>query len=111
MKAKFDEIFASDKYQNCLKNIKDIAKKHRDELRIEANSLEYLRDDKKTVATKRKELEVKKKKAEELQLEVIRLIFQPGIRNRLMHLSFRWIVQKKRWSPLKRPWSSSTEPC
>ncbi|QQP36530.1 hypothetical protein FKW44_021662, partial [Caligus rogercresseyi] len=55
VKDKFDEIFASAKYKDCLKKIKDVRSKQLETQRIEASELKYLAEDKELVQEKRSE--------------------------------------------------------
>lgn len=61
VKDKFDEIFASAKYKECLKKIKDVRTKEMGQLKLDKKDLEYLAQDKKAADDKRKDL--KKKEA------------------------------------------------
>ncbi len=96
VKAKFDEIFASDKYQvksidrssstvvhivtytdavafslqSCLKNIKQIRAKYQGDQKDLKKDIEYLKSDKKMAADKKKELEAKKRNIQQLEQHV-----------------------------------------
>nr|XP_040566822.1 LOW QUALITY PROTEIN: DNA repair protein RAD50-like [Lepeophtheirus salmonis] len=65
VKDKFDEIFASAKYKDCLKKIKDVRSKHMEQHRIESSELKYLVEDKELVNEKRAE-KARKENAKEV---------------------------------------------
>eukprot|EP00090_Calanus_glacialis_P008475 TRINITY_DN16831_c0_g1_i1.p1 TRINITY_DN16831_c0_g1~~TRINITY_DN16831_c0_g1_i1.p1 ORF type:complete len:1318 (-),score=560.98 TRINITY_DN16831_c0_g1_i1:78-3809(-) len=67
VKDKFDEIFNSAKYKNCLKNIKDVRKVEMDKTKIDKNNMEHYKSDKEYSDQKNNEL--KKKKAELERIE------------------------------------------
>lgn len=67
VKDKFDEIFNSAKYKNCLKNIKDVRKVEMDKTKIDKNNMEHYKSDKEYSDQKNNEL--KKKKAEMERIE------------------------------------------
>jgi len=67
VKDKFDEIFNSAKYKNCLKNIKDVRKGEMEKTKIDKNNMEHYKSDKEYSDSKNREL--KKKKADLERME------------------------------------------
>jgi DNA repair protein RAD50 len=69
VKDKFDEIFASAKYKDCLKRIKDVRAAQTIEKNKAQVAISYLKEDKKEAKEKRKELREKKEEKEALDNE------------------------------------------
>ena len=67
VKDKFDEIFASVKYKDCLKKLKDIRKKHMDDQRVDKSTLGFLKENKQKLKETQKEL--KRKEQEETNIK------------------------------------------
>jgi len=67
VKDKFDEIFNSAKYKNCLKNIKDVRTGEMEKTKIDKNNMEHYKSDKEYSDSKNREL--KNKKAELQRME------------------------------------------
>jgi len=70
VKDKFDEIFNSAKYKNCLKNIKDVRKKEMDQAKIDKNSMEFYRSDNEMSEEKGRELRKRSNDVQKLQGDV-----------------------------------------
>jgi len=67
VKDKFDEIFNSAKYKNCLKNIRDVRKKEMDDMKLDKTNMEHYKSDKEYSDQKNKELSRKKSELERLE--------------------------------------------
>merc|ERR1711892_1527439 len=59
VKDKFDEIFNSAKYKNCLKNIKDVRKNEMEKMKIDKNNMQHYKSDKEYSDQKSNELRMK----------------------------------------------------
>lgn len=70
VKDKFDEIFNSAKYKNCLKNIRDVRKVEMDKMKIDKTNMEHYKSDKEYSDQKNKELARKKAELERLELSL-----------------------------------------
>ena len=70
VKDKFDEIFASAKYKDCLKKIKDVRAAHMAEKRVDDTELRGWQEDKKMAKEKRKKLKADKLRREALEEEM-----------------------------------------
>ena len=66
VKERFDEIFNSVKYKNCLKMVKDVRKKEMDEAKMEKNNALHYKSDKEYADQKRSEMRKKQKEATKL---------------------------------------------
>ena len=73
VKERFDLIFAADKYNTLLKEIKGVRKSHLDELKMNAKDMEHFRENKKVFDDKekklRREMREKDKLLEELKVK------------------------------------------
>ena len=73
VKERFDLIFAADKYNTLLKEIKVVRKSHLDELKMNAKDMEHFRENKKVFDDKekklRREMREKDKLLEELKVK------------------------------------------
>eukprot|EP00092_Neocalanus_flemingeri_P030577 GFUD01033198.1.p1 GENE.GFUD01033198.1~~GFUD01033198.1.p1 ORF type:complete len:1313 (+),score=556.33 GFUD01033198.1:149-4087(+) len=67
VKDKFDEIFNSAKYKNCLKNIKDVRKGEMEKVKIDKNNMEHYKSDKEYSDSKNKDLKRKKAELEKME--------------------------------------------
>jgi len=70
VKDKFDEIFNSAKYKNCLKNIRDVRKQEMDKMKLDKTNMEHYKSDKEYSDQKNKELTRKKAELERLEESV-----------------------------------------
>merc|ERR1712203_961172 len=70
VKERFDEIFNSVKYKNCLKMVKDVRKKEMDEAKLEKNNALHYKSDKEYADQKRNEMRKKQKEATKLEQNV-----------------------------------------
>ena len=73
VKAKFDEIFASSKYNGCLQNIKEVRKKHLELDRMSKKDLDYLKETKQEASDKRKQLRRKRSNQEAIQTDLTKI--------------------------------------
>jgi len=73
VKDKFDEIFNSAKYKNCLKNIKDVRKTEMDKLKLDKNNMEHYKSDKEYSDQKNNELKRKKAELERIEEAVAKI--------------------------------------
>ena len=73
VKERFDEIFNSVKYKNCLKMVKDVRKKEMDEAKLEKNNALHYKSDKEYADQKRSEMRKKQKEATKLEQSVERI--------------------------------------
>ena len=73
VKERFDEIFNSVKYKNCLKMVKDVRKKEMDEAKLEKNNALHYKSDKEYADQKRNEMRKKQKEATKLEQNAERI--------------------------------------
>jgi DNA repair protein RAD50 len=73
VKDKFDEIFASAKYKECLKKIKEVRANHMQQEKLEKKELEYLSSEKKEAKQKKKNLKDKENARKVMEDEVAEL--------------------------------------
>ena len=73
VKDKFDEIFASAKYKDALKKIKEVRANHMQQEKIEKKELEYLSSEKKEAKQKKKTLKDKENAKKVMEDEITAL--------------------------------------
>ena len=73
VKDKFDEIFASAKYKDCLKKIKEVRATHVQQEKMEKKELEYLSSEKKEAKQKKKTLKDKENAKKVMEDEITEL--------------------------------------
>ena len=88
VKDKFDEIFASDKYKQCLKKIKDVRNEHKSDEKRDKAVLEHLMDAKRDAKSLKRDIRTQTAKKEELaqELETIKEEMKP-LKEKLRSLS------------------------
>ena len=70
VKAKFDEIFSSAKYNAALKEFKTVRKNYLDEIKLDKKDLDFIEENQRDAAKKKSQLKIKEENKKELEVDL-----------------------------------------